>query len=357
MIPAGRAGELSWASKAFYFATGLGHQAVVVFFVLSGFFISRSVVLANRTGTWDWSRYATNRLSRLWTVLVPALLLTAGWDQLGMRMTDAPIYSGRTDVLLAKGLAPENYGVATFLGNVFFLQSIITPTFGTNGPLWSLANEFSYYVLFPLMFTLAFGGGGVATRVVLATALGLYVAWLPGTIFVGYAIWLMGYAAFVASERESVMRFAFRPFVRWAAGVSFGSILVLSAAIPLTGWISDLSVGIAATALVIALAHARADGVSRYARAAGGIADLSYTLYLVHLPACVFLYAAFLPDRLPEMSVLSYGVFALVFAAVFLYAVVVYRAFEARTDGIRRLAIRLGRSITLPKVVANSSRS
>ena len=34
--------------------------------------------------------------------------------------------------------------------NAFFLQTIVGPTFGSNGPLWSLAYEWWYYVLFPL---------------------------------------------------------------------------------------------------------------------------------------------------------------------------------------------------------------
>ena len=36
-----------------------------------------------------------------------------------------------------------------FLGNAAFLQRILVPELGTNGPLWSLANEFWYYLLFP----------------------------------------------------------------------------------------------------------------------------------------------------------------------------------------------------------------
>jgi peptidoglycan/LPS O-acetylase OafA/YrhL len=35
--------------------------------------------------------------------------------------------------------------------NAFFLQTIAGPTFGSNGPLWSLAYEWWYYVLFPLV--------------------------------------------------------------------------------------------------------------------------------------------------------------------------------------------------------------
>lgn len=34
----------SLAQQVFYFATGLGHQAVMVFFVLSGFFVGGSIL-------------------------------------------------------------------------------------------------------------------------------------------------------------------------------------------------------------------------------------------------------------------------------------------------------------------------
>jgi peptidoglycan/LPS O-acetylase OafA/YrhL len=50
-------------------------------------------------------------------------------------------------------LAP-NYTATTFVGNLAFLQTIAVPIFGTNGPMWSLANEFWYYLIFPLAASL-----------------------------------------------------------------------------------------------------------------------------------------------------------------------------------------------------------
>ena len=79
-------GELQGAgviTKAFYFATGLGHQAVMVFFVLSGYFVGGSVLSGLRKGSFSWGRYAQSRLTRLWMVLIPALLLTLAVDQMG----------------------------------------------------------------------------------------------------------------------------------------------------------------------------------------------------------------------------------------------------------------------------------
>src|SRR4051794_24434433 len=41
-------------SSALYFLTGLGHESVMVFFVLSGYFISASILRDLRKGSWSW---------------------------------------------------------------------------------------------------------------------------------------------------------------------------------------------------------------------------------------------------------------------------------------------------------------
>ena len=63
--------------KAFEFIVGQGHTAVIIFFVLSGYLVGKHVYLAFNTGRWSWREYAIKRLSRLWIVLIPALILTA----------------------------------------------------------------------------------------------------------------------------------------------------------------------------------------------------------------------------------------------------------------------------------------
>jgi peptidoglycan/LPS O-acetylase OafA/YrhL len=50
-----------------------GHHAVIVFFVLSGFVISYTTDRKDRT----FGVYVINRLTRLWSVVIPALLLGA----------------------------------------------------------------------------------------------------------------------------------------------------------------------------------------------------------------------------------------------------------------------------------------
>lgn len=57
-----------------YLATGLGHQWVIIFFVLSGYLVGGSVLRAHATDRWSWSGYLFNRLTRLYIVLFPALI-------------------------------------------------------------------------------------------------------------------------------------------------------------------------------------------------------------------------------------------------------------------------------------------
>jgi peptidoglycan/LPS O-acetylase OafA/YrhL len=85
----------NWFSFSFYTLSSFGHDAVIVFFVLSGYFISASVFRDQTAGRWSWKRYLVNRFTRLYLVLLPALLLTALWDSLGLDFySDNPIYSG-----------------------------------------------------------------------------------------------------------------------------------------------------------------------------------------------------------------------------------------------------------------------
>src|SRR5262249_6167162 len=140
--------------QLWYFGTGLGHQCVMVFFVLSGFFISSSVLRDLRDSNWSWSGYLKNRCSRLYIVLVPALLLTLFWDQLGMDWFNTPpIYYGRGNQNVIQNVM-ERTSLGILAGNFFFLQTIFVPCLGSNGPLWSLSNEFWYYMLFPCLVLL-----------------------------------------------------------------------------------------------------------------------------------------------------------------------------------------------------------
>src|SRR5262249_14488667 len=110
----------------------------------------------------------------------------------GVRLHLAPtLYAGQTGTHMLGNIA-QLLHLPIFLGNLFFLQTILVPTFGTNGPMWSLANEFWYYVLFPCAF-LALWKGTTAGARVLNGLVFLLCAWFVGRdILLLFPLWLLG---------------------------------------------------------------------------------------------------------------------------------------------------------------------
>ena len=151
----------------------LGSDAVILFFVVSGLVIARA---AARDAT--LSRYTFNRATRIYSVMLPALLLTWTFDHIGFGI-DSTAY-------------PDHYyqslPLSTFLirGLTFSSEWLaFRPVrLGSNGPLWSLSYEVSYYALFGAAVFLT-GARRLACVVILALLAGpnillLIPAWLMG---------------------------------------------------------------------------------------------------------------------------------------------------------------------------------
>ncbi len=163
-----------------------GREAVVVFFVLSGYLIGGSVFRSLDHGRWSWKSYLTHRFVRLWLVLIPALVLCAFWDTARIALGGAR-GAGLLDAVHAEGIT-----LKLFLSNVFFLQSVRTTTFGSDRVLWSLAAEFWYYMLFPLGLLALRRSVAVRARVAYAAGF-LLIAVFVGRPLIGlFPVWLYG---------------------------------------------------------------------------------------------------------------------------------------------------------------------
>ena len=279
--------------KFAYFMTGFGHQAVIVFFVLSGFFISSSIFRMYQRNRWSWKDYLAQRLVRLWIVLIPALVLTYLWDSSGIYFFGKSVYLG-----LPYDEAIMNYSVIarlnlqTFLGNVFFLQGIITSTFGSNGPLWSLSYEFWYYIAFPCALTLLLSPSKkvkVANALILL-GLGIFVG---QAIALSFGIWMLGVAViflpFLWHNHKPV-----KSYVAWLATVPLLVALVLS----VSSKQHDFSWATAVTFALLMYLIFRVtnevrdkDKLSLSMKSSKYAAGFSYSLYLLHLPPLVFLHS------------------------------------------------------------------
>lgn len=284
--------------KTFYFITGLGHQAVMIFFVLSGFFVGGSIL--KNIDEFGLKKYFIARLSRLWTVLIPALFLTAIVDFI-VATYHPEILNGNSSLVINSLPQSGSYSpfISTFLGNVFFLQGVLTPVFGINGPLWSLANEFWYYILFPILLMVAMGKKmkiGLKVRgILMAVALVISLI-LPLPMLLYFFIWLLGVAVFVLSKSIACHR---KQYVILSAVVLFTMCLVYSKSESMQNYMlinGDALVAISTSILCFTLANpVVATGSGWFQKIVGKIAahlsDFSYSLYLTHFPLIVLLIA------------------------------------------------------------------
>lgn len=115
----------------FYFLTRIGDEAVIVFFVLSGFLVGGKLIEKAQNNTLDINLYIVDRSVRILLPLAPALLLT--------------LIINHTRNL---DIEPD-----TFILNLLSLQGVATHVYGGNAPLWSLAYEVWFYILAGAMYT------------------------------------------------------------------------------------------------------------------------------------------------------------------------------------------------------------
>lgn len=323
--------------KALYLFTGMGHQAVIVFFVLSGYFVGGSVVRAG--SRFDWGPYLIARVTRLWTVLVPAILLTAICDTALLHwnpaITDAAHIASWHSIPRSGALA---LGWQTALANLFFLQTVWAPTYGSNGPLWSLAYEAWYYVLFPACWCVVSPSRSIGQR---ATFLGLafvLVACMPTEMLWLFAAWLMG---------VTVPRLA-RTSRLWASG-ALGwvlSALLLAMLIatksgrlpPMHPALPDLILAVCVT-LLCAHVHAKAKPEAAHTRlqhAWVNLSEMSFSLYLVHMPLVFIGVGLLMPQGKLEANLQGVTTYLLGAMAISLTAWCFWWMFERHAPAVRK---------------------
>ncbi|MGH1559630.1 acyltransferase family protein [Caulobacter segnis] len=288
--------------RLFYLLTGLGHQAVMVFFVVSGFWITRYIVVRLDQSRWSWKNYAIDRLSRLWIVLVPALVLGGALDVIGWKMLRLPNYLGNGAHSIVNNLN-DSLSATSLAGNVAFLQNLYVPTFGTNGPLWSLCNEFWYYILFPLglfLFTQRKNRG--ITLLILIAAACICAPLLPA-----FFCWLVGSALYFTLRRRNsslpfrTIRSRMRPIGIFVLSALIFSLIVSKIKI-FPEIVSDIAVALCTGVTFYYIIRSRLrfptslDGISQYG------ANSSFSLYVTHFPLAMLMSGVLLSGRRTNLS-------------------------------------------------------
>ena len=301
-------------------------DAVAVFFVLSG------VVIAYAAGRDETlGKFAFNRITRIVTVLVPALFLTLLFDGIGTRV-DMTAY-------------PERYYEALPLGEFLWRGLTVTPLWkgmsdwvrlGTNGPIWSLSYEVGFYLFFGA-FVFLKGMMRLVILALLSLLVGLPIlvmlpAWLMGAWVWRYTAnadgadacmmsWIMAVGSIVALvmlklsglplilgnlTAQALYPQHYQAVLVYSDEVLWNSVIALMIAVHLIG----------VRRLTLNMANWTEGALAKSVRwVAGG----SFSLYLVHYPT-LHLLDATLPEPLPAYNLWLLGITLTVcfaFAALF----------------------------------------
>jgi peptidoglycan/LPS O-acetylase OafA/YrhL len=285
ILPSAKIADLSILNKALYFLAGFGPQAVMIFFVLSGFFITRSIFKSKSGYTFTLSEYFLARWVRLTVVVVPALLITLLFDSIGLRLfLENSIYGGGIVELESIDISGQ-LNLKNFVGNLFFLQKMYCDTFGSNGPLWSISYEWWFYVLAPLFF----GSIGIlkitdrkinrTLSILLLLLVSSFIAIGNPSILLYFFYWLFGSLAYYLPLKIKRIKGKF-------IHLSIAILLVLVTAslsrlrlIDLK--VADFLISISVFYLVYVLQYVN---FNFQKRAIEFFAKISFTLYAVHFP-------------------------------------------------------------------------
>lgn len=176
----------------------LGRKAVVIFFVISGFVIAYVTERKEASAR----EYCVNRAARLYSVVLPALVLTLLLDY-SVRFLEPSLFDP----------VVHTWPGLRVLASLMFVNQSWNFTIAalSNGPFWSLCYEFWYYVIFGLFI---YAPRRFRYLLVVIAAL------LAGPrILLLFPIWLLGVAAYRLQGRIQSTRLAGAVFC--ASGVAF----------------------------------------------------------------------------------------------------------------------------------------
>jgi peptidoglycan/LPS O-acetylase OafA/YrhL len=276
----------TWLSSATFVVTAFGHDAVIIFFVLSGYLVGGAVLRLDLRSARDLREYWIDRSVRIGPVLIAATAFSS------LLQHAAPLF-GCSDTRV------------TVLGNLLGFQNFLVKPLCNNLPLWSISNEVVYYLVFPVIlaalsrvYTVWLAASAIGVMLICISSLSL--APLDDTnIVFDFPFWLIGAALWFVPGNL--------PRWRWLA-------LLMVAGALLFGrldygkdhfWFRDLFLASSFALLLTTFpgqamprSGLRAAVAGHIARSSRWLADLSFSLYVIHYPLIrLYMYFALNSDH------------------------------------------------------------
>jgi len=271
-----------------------GEEAVMVFFLLSGF-----VIFANeRERVRDLRSFYLRRLRRIYPIVIIAMGVSTLVWAIGI-LNNGPNWRS---------------GLATFfsLDDLTAKPGIVSGAYLGNTPLWSLSYEVFFYAIFPLVMVLWRRRPQLTRHVVGAVCVAAYIGYVAAPnhfslVTAYFALWWAGAAAAKAHLDGGISLRRVRVEAIWLGALTLAAVGSLVVA----GWqgptnypflmVRHFGVALGLLLVLTTPLRGRLAGLAlRWAPVWGWVASISYGIYALHYPlviqTCnVFGWEAFLP--------------------------------------------------------------
>ena len=280
--------------------TIVGVAAVGGFFVLSGYTIR---MIYPDGHSFDESRYYVDRLSRLWSVVLPALLATV--------CLDAVSYYAAPDFYMSHWGGEVDHPLFRLTANIGFFGQLwgysIYPF--SNSPFWSLGYEAAFYLMYGLYLSRRYMLLGLTALLLGPNILFMAVIWIGGAVLfdvfsakgkvgpfvramlAALALAVLGYVALNLNEVAEL--------TRQIIDVFFGALHVDPARVSVSLVLPSVA-ALAAFALVfwvLGMIGPKLELPDRLKRIARTVGDATFPIYLFHFPMFVCVAALGLYDE------------------------------------------------------------
>jgi peptidoglycan/LPS O-acetylase OafA/YrhL len=267
---------------------------VLLFFIISGFLITHTLVARSENPNYDFSRFFIDRFARIYSGLIPALVFIVVVDAVVIHLTE--------DQTIAR-----YYNLKTLVANLFMLESyrgfwqelLRWPTFGSASPLWTLAIEWHIYMFVGAVFFMFKTPRARPYLIPLAIFFGQTPAYFllgalqPDGVGSGlFSLWLGGSAVYLAARAICLPRWL-------AIAMTLLGLAVFLAITPAHAEYSMTAYPLLLAAVFGTIAATQTTRVitsRRLRKTIEFFADYSFSLYLIHHTIMYGMFVVF-PER------------------------------------------------------------
>lgn len=329
LVPYGNVEVSNIIIKFIYLISGFGHQAVMIFFVISGYLVggeALSKYFNKEINTVYIKKYLIKRFSRIYIVLVPALIIGFTLDYLGVFIFH-DLYSNFFHISSMNYNVLNRLSFDVFIGNLFSLQTILVPTFGSNGPLWSISNEIWYYIVFIMMIIV--NKFKLINLMVITLLVFLFI--FNSSILYYFLLWILGAITYLIKKNYvnqylSLLLFLFSLILSKVSGSFF----------------ADLFIGLSFVVLINSLKEKKEImfiGYLSKTKFIDTIAEFSYSTYLFHFPIITliisFLYSLGYNCIQSQPTIIYLLTYFIIIIITYVLTYLFYLIFERNTHQLR----------------------